>query len=477
MRRGWWARVRLLAVPVLAVAGLVVSGLAMPVAASGPSRPRPVAVRRPLQTPVFSLRRLPVLLRQRVADERLAAAVAQVVGGAAGPRICVDVRDETGRQLYGLATAERLIPASTLKILTARGVLAGLGPESRLRTEVKGGPPAEGAVGDLWLVGGGDPLLSTAQFALEAGFGGKPRLATSLESLADAVTAAGVGRVVRLIGDDSRHEATRVLPGWSSTYAAMLAITPLSALTVNKGLLLGNRSAAPSPALEATATLAALLEARGVVVDQVGEGVAPANAPVLAAIESAPMADVVGEILQNSDNLGAELLIRELARRDAATGTTAAGTAGVRNELSRDGVDLTQLVVADGSGLDRANRASCRVITDVLLADGSAGDIGSALPVAGRQGTMLNRLAGTPAEGRVRAKTGSLQGVAGLAGWATGPDHQAIAFSALVNMPSPGGSASSDAAVELVDKVALAVAAYPDAPDLESISPESRGRE
>lgn len=466
---GRWRRGGLLAWMVLVAATGVVA----------PSQPRsrttaasvPASPARPaLATPVFSLRRLPGVVHRRVAQLRLAAGIEGAVDALPSEQTCVDVRDSTGRRLHSSRPDLALIPASTVKILLARAVLDGLSPTTRLTTEVRGGPVGEGTVADLWLVGGGDPLLSTAEFAVDGGFAGRPRLATSLEALADGVVAAGVRGVGRLLGDDSRHDAQRFLPGWLATYASRLEITPLSALTVNKGLLLESRPvvAAPSPAAHAAATLARLLEARGVAVGEEGEGVAPPGAVALASVQSPPLSDVVAEMLQHSDNLAAETLLKELGRSPETAGSTAGGLAAVRKGLADAGVDLTGLVLADGSGLDRADRVSCRLLTDVLAGPGPDGVVARALPVAGRNGTLVGRLAGTRAAGRLRAKTGSLQGVSGLTGWMDGAgDDLSLVFSVLANgVSSARGSA-------LQDTVAITLAAYPDAPPEEALAPLS----
>ena len=89
-------------------------------------------------------------------------------------------------------------------------------------------------MGDLYLVGGGDPLLSTAEFASDGGYQGQARRSTSIEALADKVVAAGVRRVGRILGDESRYDGERLVPSWNPRYIANFDISPLSALVVNK---------------------------------------------------------------------------------------------------------------------------------------------------------------------------------------------------------------------------------------------------
>ncbi len=248
-----------------------------------------------LATPVFSLRRLPQAVSRTVADTRLAAGLDEVTGddvlGDARENTCLTVRDPSGRSVYSRHADQPLIPASALKLVTGAVALAKIGGSTRLTTEVRapGGPVRGGTVGDLWLVGGGDPLLSTAEFAAEGGYLGQPRLATPMESLADRVVAAGIRTVQgRVMGDDSRYDDQRLVPTWLPRYIANFDVGPISALTVNEGYatLPPAPSYALSPAALAAEVLATLLRARGVTVGGAGEGRVPGGTGVVASIES-----------------------------------------------------------------------------------------------------------------------------------------------------------------------------------------------
>ena len=446
-------------------------------AAAGPIRQAPAAGAEgavvELSTPVLSLRRAPALVSRVSATSRLGseldAALSEPALGGGRSRSCVDVRDPDGRPLYVLRPHERLVPASTLKILTGAAVLARLGPGHRLRTEVRSaGRPRDGVVGDLWLVGGGDPLLSTADFAVDAGFSGQPRLATPLEALADSLVNAGVRRVEgQLLGDESRYDRQRFVPTWLPRYLSEVEVSPISALVVNKSLFVDRpRAFSSEPATHAANMLAEVLRARGVSVAGTGEGQAPRESTALASLDSPPLGDVVAEVLVHSDNLGAEMLVKELGVRFAGEGSTEAGLRVVRQELERMGLDLSALTATDGSGLDRSDLLTCDLLGDVLAATGEASVLARALPEAGGRGTLYRRFLGTPAAGRVRAKTGSLEGVVGLAGWATGADGRSRAFSLLANGLPRGGAGAA-----LQDKVAVALARFPRSPAPEQLQP------
>jgi len=449
------------------VAGLLVAGLLAavpnPVSAAAPT---PVAVpATPVPvTPVLSLRRLPGVVASVTADRRLGGALSPVMAGTGGPtgQACLSVRDPEGRTVFAQNPATALIPASTMKLETATAALGRLGAGSHFTTEVRAGSAAAGGTvaGDLWLVGGGDPLLATADFASVAGYRSQPRLATSM---------AGVRKVDgRVVGDESRYDTQRYLPSWSPTYASLGEIGPQSALTVNDGFVAWRPMAVPSPApaTNAAAVLTTLLRARGVTVGgDAGEGRAPASTTV-ASIDSPPLGDVVGVMLAESDNLAAELLVKELGSRFGGTGTTTAGLAVVKDALAPLGLGADGLASVDGSGLDRSDRLSCNALQATLAQGGESGDVGRNLPVAGRNGTLSKRFVGTPAAGKVKAKTGSLKGVNALSGWTGTVDGRSLQFALIVNELPNDASGTG-----LEDRVVSALATWPQAPAPAEISP------
>ena len=457
--------------PVLVAVAL----LAAPAAAVAQEPPAEPASAPALGTPVFSMRRVAPLLSRVVADSHLEADLDRVltdpVYGAARERSCLVVSDPGGGRVhYARRDSVPLIPASTLKLLTTAAALAQLGAETRFTTEVRAAAaPSDGAVNDLYLVGGGDPLLSTADFAADGGYMDQPRRSTSMEALADKVAGAGIRRVGRILGDESRYDAERLVPSWNPRYIANFDISPLSALVVNKAFT----STAPpavalSPPAHAADVLAGLLRARGVTVGSTGTGKAPGGAPLVTSIESAPLRDIVAEILENSDNMAAEMLVKEMSAKPGVPGTTTAGLAAVTERLRQVvGAGPEEMVAVDGSGLDRGDRLTCGLLQRVLATAGESGPLAQGLPQAGRNGTLFRRFLGTPAAGKVRAKTGSLEGVVGLSGFVSAQAGRTLAFSLLANdLPSMAVGAG------LQDRVANVMSGYPRAPTPEELGPK-----
>jgi D-alanyl-D-alanine carboxypeptidase/D-alanyl-D-alanine-endopeptidase (penicillin-binding protein 4) len=138
-----------------------------------------------------------------------------------------------------------------------------------------------------------------------------------------------------------------------------------------------------------------------------------------------------------SDNLSAENLLKTFAaERWGKPGTAEAGAHIMRQIMSLYGVDSTSMVIADGSGVSRYNLTSAWAICSLLQHMARRDDLFplwlSTLPVAGRSGTLSGRMKNTPAEGNLRAKTGTLAGVSSLSGFVTTAEGERLAFSILM---------------------------------------------
>jgi D-alanyl-D-alanine carboxypeptidase/D-alanyl-D-alanine-endopeptidase (penicillin-binding protein 4) len=215
--------------------------------------------------------------------------------------------------------------------------------------------------------------------------------------------------------------------------------------------------------------LADLLRAQGVTVTgDPGEGRAPDGLPALASVKSPPLSDVIGEMLRESDNNTAELLVKELGRRFGKAGSTNAGMDVLRDSLAGIKLAPAQLRAVDGSGLDRSDLASCSLLTAVLATAGETGPIGAGLAVAGETGTLSDRFDDNPAAGRLRAKTGFLDGVVALSGWLGGTRGGDLVFTFLANgLPVP----SEKSAYGSQERLGAVLTTYPEAPPADELAP------
>ncbi|KEF33893.1 D-alanyl-D-alanine carboxypeptidase [Deinococcus sp. RL] len=396
----------------------------------------------------------------------LSAEVRRALAGLPpGVRLGLLVRDlETGEVLEAREEGLSLIPASTVKLVTAAAVLADRGDAGWWSTEltVPASEAGRARVTHLTLRGGGDPTLRVAD-----GPG-------SLRVLARQAYARGLREVGAVRLDETRLDAA----AWQDPLLGV----PMTALR-----LADWHAAPPTSAAQARgwagAALIRELRRAGVRVrsDEVGTAprylppvppprrdergrplppdpfLPPAQRPEqgVASVRSGPPFRVLAEVLRPSDNLGAEELLATLApphgTREGALGR---GWAALR----RLGVDTAGVHLADGSGLSRENRLTARALVDLLdrMYDlpyvrgepraelpgqtyrARRNAFAEALPqagvggeVTGRGGTLAGRLRGLD----VRAKTGTLPGVSALAGYVTARSGRGLGFALLMNGP------------------------------------------
>jgi D-alanyl-D-alanine carboxypeptidase/D-alanyl-D-alanine-endopeptidase (penicillin-binding protein 4) len=305
-------------------------------------------------------------------------------------------------------------------------------------------------------------MLATPDYA--AHIATQPRMVgtplTPMAGLADALVAAGVHTVKAGVhGDDSRYERLRWLPGWKPVYRDEADVGLLSALTVNAGLdhWVPSEAVAGDPTWLATLQLSRLLHDRGVDAPAGPAQTRPDNGVVIARVESAPLAQIVASMLRTSDNLAAELLVRELDRHAGGPGTTVGGLQVVARTAHRLGIPTAGLRQGDGSGLDPGDRASCSTLLGALQAGDRPGfgAINDGLAVAARSGTLARRYGGTPMAGTLAAKTGWINCAAGMIGRLN--LHRPLRFALLVN-----GPCNFDAAEAIENRVVTALAQYPD---------------
>jgi D-alanyl-D-alanine carboxypeptidase/D-alanyl-D-alanine-endopeptidase (penicillin-binding protein 4) len=375
-------------------------------------------------------------------------------GGSASGLMVVEA--ESGDVVCARAPGTQRSLASNMKLFTTATALSRLDPDSRIATKVySDGRLDSGGVlhGSLYLQGGGDPALGTPTFydGYLAGLG------TDLFSLVPQIRAAGIRSISgRLYGDDTIFDRLRGVA--DSGYATSSYVGPLSGLAFNSGFSGSTSSSGFSsdPAKLATSKLAHALSAAGIAVpSQIALATTPPDAEPVAVIRSPTLTQIVNTTDVYSDNFFAEMLIKLLGARLGGAGTTAAG-AGVVEKFAREMGSGVHAV--DGSGLTRSNRASPRQVVDLLLAmrnDPAGADFVQDLAVAGREGTVDDRMHGTAAAGRCRTKTGTITGVSNLSGYCFNASGHVMAFSILMNGVGDLGYAHLEQ-----DRIAGLVAGY-----------------
>ncbi|MCC7404372.1 MAG: D-alanyl-D-alanine carboxypeptidase/D-alanyl-D-alanine-endopeptidase [Bdellovibrionales bacterium] len=184
--------------------------------------------------------------------------------------------------------------------------------------------------------------------------------------------------------------------------------------------------------------LRAFLQRRGIVVTgEVKTGATPPKAALLARAESKPISQLVTDMMKFSNNYVAEMLTKNLAvENKGEPGTMTNGLKSLGDYLVEKGFK-DKFEITSPSGLSRANRLTPahlhRVLEDLRKNFSVFSEFISSLPIAGIDGTLKSRMEKPPAKGWVRAKTGLLTGVAGLAGYAGRPDGGQVTFVFLYN--------------------------------------------
>jgi len=225
--------------------------------------------------------------------------------------------------------------------------------------------------------------------------------------------------------------------------------------------------AVDNPTMYVLGLFAAALESRGITMagatadmDDLPRGSVSTAGPPLVDYRSPPLREIAATMMKASQNLYAETLLRAVGRVDGRAATAADGKEAVKGVLQAWSVPAASIVLADGSGLSRYNYVTADTILSILrrMYDDPRHRQPwlDAFAVGGQAGTLQKRFAGTPAEGRVRAKTGSIANVRSLSGYIPAANGEQLAFSIIVN----NVTATSEEINKVVDAAVVRLAAF-----------------
>ncbi len=424
----------------------------------------------------------------------------------------------SGRVLYSRRATEPFIPASNQKLLTAAVALQALGPDYEFRTELlAGGPIRAGRLeGNLIVRGGGDPTIGGRydsedaeavfrRWAEALNRAGVHRVAGDL--VADDTRFDRVWHhphwspeqawkwyfapACALSVNDNCVTVT-VKPGGAAGEAAVVSLAPPTGTLevantcttsatrhviwferragerrarVGGHVQLGSggysgRMTVPEPPLCAVETLKSVLEAEGISVAGrarvIRQGQRAAGPPLH--VRRTPLLPVLLTMLKRSHNHYAEQVLKTVGAESYGLGSWSTGAHRAGRLLRELGFREGEFEVDDGSGLSRGNRLPPAGLTALLVEMRRSehyAEFNSCLAVAGRDGTLDDRLTEAPYAGNVRGKTGYLDGVGALSGYATTRGGMEVAFSILVNDDeNPPGTYSMR---ETVDPICRAI--------------------
>jgi len=311
------------------------------------------------------------------------------------------------RSLFAFNHRQLLRPASTMKVLTAVTALDVLGSGYQFDTSLyyKGDIQGRVLVGDLYCVGGMDPAFSR----------------DDLKAFAESLHRAGIDTISgRVVSDVSMKDTLKWGEGWCWDDKN----PTLSPLLVDRKA-------------DFTSQLVSALAEKGIVMRNValGVGLLPKDA-VLVARRQHSIDHILQRMMKESDNLYAESVYYQIAARQGPQAKALYAQRQQRALMERAGLQSSRYRLADGSGLSLYNYLSAEAETKVLryayLHKPVYDHLLPVLPVAGLDGTLKKRMKDTPAEGNVRAKTGTLTGIISLAGYCTSSNGHLLCF-AIIN--------------------------------------------
>ncbi|MFG1931727.1 D-alanyl-D-alanine carboxypeptidase/D-alanyl-D-alanine-endopeptidase [Mycobacterium sp. NPDC048908] len=352
----------------------------------------------------------------------------------------------TGAQLWAQGADVPMQPASVNKTLTTAAALLALDRDARLTTRVL----SSGRPGVIVLKGGGDPTLSAAAPGQPSWYRGAARIS----DLADQVRRSGVD-VTAVQVDTSAYSGPTMAPGWDPADIAGGDIAPMEAVMLDGGRtqpVSVESGRSMTPALDAGRALAIALRVDPATVTVLPNGLR--GGQEIASVQSPPLIERLRQMMNESDNVMAESIGREVAAQADEPQSFDGAVQAVLSELEKARIDIGNVHLLDSSGLSVDDRLTAETLDEVVNA--AAGDdqpklrpLLDVLPIAGGSGTLSNRYldtdAGRAAAGYLRAKTGSLTGTNSLAGIVTDDSGRVLTFAFISNNAGPTGRTAIDA--------------------------------
>ncbi|MFI5231874.1 MAG: D-alanyl-D-alanine carboxypeptidase/D-alanyl-D-alanine-endopeptidase [Gemmatimonadales bacterium] len=356
------------------------------------------------------------------------------------------VDPQTGDTLYSRNAGKLFMPASNEKLLTGATALTQLGPDFRFVTRFATNAAEHDSTldGDLIVIGRGDPTFSDSMRA------GDYR--NAFRDMADSLAARGIRRIRGSLrrGGDAFPDSTYGF-GWQVDDLRTPSGAVIDELFVNEGLLPGGTRVRANgdtvsrpivvrdPAAAFLDALAAALAERHITLEGTADAaiaLPDSGLQPLFQLRSAPLSAILARMAKPSQNQIAEILYKTLALEKTGVGTADSARRVVERQLLAWGAQPDGFAVRDGSGLSRHDYVTPETIVRVLdvMRRGPYFPVWyEALPIAGVDGTISDRMKGTPAANNVHAKTGTVDKARSLSGYVTTAAGRMLIFSFLCN--------------------------------------------
>ena len=446
-------------------------------------------------TPLVSTLRLRELLAPSLTEPDFFTTLDGLIAAAPSAACLTVTLDDRGGPFYQSGANTQVMPSDALLLLTLATAHQVLGPEHTFSTLVLSTVPMEDGVvnSDIYLVGGGDPLLLTEGFVATL-TDDQNQLHTPIEDLAQQLVDDGLTLVTgAVVGDATRYDNLRYVPSWPESIIDSEEIGTLLALQFDDGWVqfpvpeteqaadgddgaaeqeaVTEYLAAEDPPFYAAALFDDMLEAHDVVIRRSPRSEAVPDdeeVHVMASIESAPLSELYDQILANRDIETTELLLKEIGLVASGTGSTAAGFQAVQDMLADAEIDADQyqFLQFDGSGLDPANIATCPVFAALLDHAEFSPLFHNLLPTAAEAGPLRDRFAGVRAPERIIALSGGRSGITVMMGYIDIGLGQEVTFAFIANQSSAG---DNQALKDLEERIVRHLATLEAKPSLDDI--------
>ncbi len=402
--------------------------------------------------------------------------------------VIVQTNNEPTQTLFAVNEANRFIPASNAKLFTSAIALEKLGENFTFTTPILSDGQIDGETlkGNLYLKGSGDPSLSRdrlhelAKVLASKGikfikgdivvdvsafksnrwgagwswdylhFGYAPEIwAIALDRNSITLQVAPAPKEGQpaqisanpptdwLIIENQIRTVKNGQPFWSIAREPWERVVHLwGQIPINAQPEIVRISVPSVPQYVGENFRSALQELNIGVSGQVKVGLTPQNAELIAETKSQPLSQLVRWLNKVSDNLYAEMLLRSVALKEKGIGSLAEAMSILEQQLEQWGIEPSDVRLVDGSGLSRLNIVTPRAIAQLLRVAKTRPwfkTFKESFPVAGIDGTLRIRFRGTPAEGKVFAKTGYIGSVVALSGYIQRDEGSEMVFSVLVN--------------------------------------------
>jgi D-alanyl-D-alanine carboxypeptidase/D-alanyl-D-alanine-endopeptidase (penicillin-binding protein 4) len=354
------------------------------------------------------------------------------------------VHADYNKTLYEYDPEVKVIPASITKLITSACAFSKLGQSFNIPTIIytDDNNISDGVInGNIYIKGFGDPDLYTGD----------------VDYLANILVKTSIREITgNIVADESYFDTDYSgLAGYYKGDTGPSYWPYITALSYNKN------EGSSNPALDAASTLSADLQASGVIVSgTVISGQTPGGAKQLAQI-SHSIFDVLSNMDKESDNHSAITIFKLLGAKFISNpGTLQKGQEVAESFLSEIGVNRYSFEILEGSGLSRYNQVNADLymkLLKYLYDDRFLFDyFFHALSVAGVDGTLKERMIGTEGEGNIHAKTGTLNGVSSLCGYAVDRDSEILIFFIVMN----GFRGSANKMHDVQDDFAISLAGF-----------------